>query len=245
VQLRHPRFIHAQLFADGLHRGIPEVVQRNQLLITLGKAGHGFPHPQPLFIGLVEGVGACGFRRHEHAVRRIVVALLGRRLGRCRLDGRNAHHRALQMLFVPAQSPGEVGQRGFVSEALAERDTRGFDFAPDTADASGPGILAQRVDHGATDAALGKGLELDAPRLVKTLRGVNQSKHAILHQIADLNGVRHRRGHTASQCLDEREAGSHAVTGVSIEHLHAHCEWQPRCQNRAIPNRYVNFLLND
>jgi hypothetical protein len=41
----------------------------------------------------------------------------------------------------------------------------------------------------------------------KRLAGVDETEHAILDQVADVDGVRHRGGDTASKLLDEGYAG--------------------------------------
>ena len=67
-------------------------------------------------------------------------------------------------------------------------------------------VAPQRVDHGAAHAALGEGLELDAARFVEAVRRVNQPDDAVLHQIADVNGVRHGRRHAAGELFHEGDA---------------------------------------
>ena len=103
-------------------------------------------------------------------------------------------------------SRGQVGERRLVAERDAQLLARGFELAPDAAHAARPGVLAQRVDHRAADAALGEGLELDAARLVEPLGGVDQADDAVLHEIAQVDRVRHRGGHAARQGLDKRQA---------------------------------------
>jgi len=73
-----------------------------------------------------------------------------------------------------------------------------------TPNATRPCILAKSVDHCAANAALGKGLEFDAARFVEPVRCVNQANDTILDEVPNINGMRHRRCHTASQLLDER-----------------------------------------
>ena len=56
----------------------------------------------------------------------------------------------------------EVRQRGLVAELAAQLLAGGLELPAHAAHAAGPGIAAQRVDHGAAHAPLGEGLELDA-----------------------------------------------------------------------------------
>jgi len=244
MQLRNARLIHAELFSNRLHRRIAEIVERDQFLIAGRQAGHRLAHAQALLVGFIDRVGAGGFGGHQHSVVRILVTHIGGRLGRRRFDGRNAHHRALQVVFVLAQCLGQLGQRGLVSQPLAQRHSRRFNVAADAAHTARPGVLAQRVDHRATDAAFGEGFELDAPCVIEALCGINQSEHSVLDQIAHLDRVRHRRGHAPRQGLNERKAGRHAVAGKRIEHLHAPFWTQARCQKCAITNLGVKFLLS-
>jgi len=81
---------------------------------------------------------------------------------------------------------------------------RRFELTTLTADATRPCILAKRVDHRAANAALGKGLEFDAARFVEPVRCVDQANDTILDEVPNINRMRHRRCHTASQLLDER-----------------------------------------
>ena len=69
--------------------------------------------------------------------------------------------------------------------------------------------------HRAAHPPLGKGLELDPARFVEPMRGVNQSKDAVLDQIADVDGIRHGRSHATGQSLHKRKAGddSAVLTG--------------------------------
>ena len=52
------------------------------------------------------------------------------------------------------------------------------------ANSSRPGILAQRVNHGSPNATFSKRLELDAARLVKPVRCVDEPNHTILDKIS-------------------------------------------------------------
>ena len=100
---------------------------------------------------------------------------------------------------VPSQNRRIVAGLPFV-EALARR----LELTTDTAHAAGPRILAQRIDHRAANASLGEGLELDPTRIVKAMGRVDQSDHAFLDEIADIDRVRHRRGQSPRERFDKR-----------------------------------------
>ena len=104
-------------------------------------------------------------------------------------------------------APREVGERRLGAEFAAQLFARGFELAADAADAARPRVAAQRVDHRAAHAALRERLELDAARLVEAVRGVDEAEHAVLHEIAQIDRMRHRRRHAACERLDERQAG--------------------------------------
>jgi len=55
------------------------------------------------------------------------------------------------------------------------------------ADAARPCILAERVDHRATNSTFGKRLELDAASLVKAVGCVNEADDSVLDKIADVD----------------------------------------------------------
>ena len=117
---------------------------------------------------------------------------------------------------------GEVGKRRLVPKLATQRFARGIELAPLAADAARPGIAAQRVDHRAADAPLGEGLELDAARLVEAVGGVDQAEDAVLHEVADVDRVRHRRRHAARERLDKRKPGDDAAVLARGNGLGAH-----------------------
>ena len=94
---------------------------------------------------------------------------------------------------------------------MAERDAqllaRRLELATHAADAARPGVLAQRVDHGAADTPFGEGLELDAAAFVEALGRIDEADDAVLNEIAQIDGVRHGGGHAARQRLHKGEAG--------------------------------------
>ena len=93
-----------------------------------------------------------------------------------------------------------------MAQLAAQRFPRRFELAPLAAHAARPGVAAQRVDHRAADAAFGKRLELDAARFVEAVRGVDQPEHAVLHEVADVDRVGHRRRHAARERFDKWQA---------------------------------------
>ncbi len=107
---------------------------------------------------------------------------------------------------LAARSASDGSQPELAAQLLAG----GLELTALAADAARPGILAQRVDHGAADPALGEGLELDAARLVEAVRGIDEADDAVLDEIADVNRVRHRGRHAAGKLLDEGNAGDDA-----------------------------------
>ena len=136
---------------------------------------------------------------------------------------------------------GQVGHRRLVAQLAAQRFAGGIELAALAADAARPGVLAQRVDHRAAHAPFGEGLELDAALLVEAMGRVDQPEHAVLHQIADVDGVRHRGRHAARQRFDERQAPAtiradwswrrRATSGVSLCQP-ARAGWRPLSQPR-------------
>jgi len=98
-----------------------------------------------------------------------------------------------------------------VAERGAQFLTGGLQLAAHPAHAARPGVLAQRIDHRPADAAFRKRLELDAARVVEAVGGIDQADHAILHQVAQVDRVRHGCRHAAGQCFDKRDAGFDAA----------------------------------
>ena len=141
---------------------------------------------------------------------------------RRRFDRVDANDRAAQSLLVGADARGQIGHRRLVSELAAQRFARRVELAALTAHAARPRIAAQRVDHRAANAPLGEGLELDAAVLVEAVRGVDQADHAVLHEIADVDRVRHRRRHAAGERFDERQTGDDAAILTGGNRLGAH-----------------------
>ena len=130
---------------------------------------------------------------------------------RRRFDGVDAHDGAAQALLVGADARGKVGHRRLVAELAAQRFARRVELAALAADAARPGVLAERVDHRAANAPFGERLELDPAIFVEAVRGVDQTEHAVLDEITDVDRVRHRGGHAPSKRFDEWNSGDDAM----------------------------------
>ena len=109
----------------------------------------------------------------------------------------------------------EVRQRRLGAELAPQLLARRFELAALTADAARPGVAAERVDHRAAHPPLGEGLELDARALVEAAGRVDEPDHAVLHQVAELDRMRHRGRHAARERLDERQSGGNAIAMVA------------------------------
>jgi hypothetical protein len=103
-----------------------------------------------------------------------------------------------------------------------QRLTRGINLTALTADAAGPGVPTQRVDHRASDAALGEGLELDPAILVEPPRRIDKPEHAVLHEIPDINRVGHGRRHPTGKRLHKGEACDDAASLTGWDGLGTH-----------------------
>jgi len=218
VQLRDARLVDAERLPDLLHRGVVEVVEREQLAVTRLQAGHrlaeaGAPlhHHIPL-VGQRRGAGHAAGRQVGVGA----VAARGRRGG---LDGVDAHDHAAEAFLVGAEMGGQVGQRRLGAGRDAQRLAGGLDLAAHAADAARPGVATQRVDHGAAHAALGKCLEADTAPLVVAVDGVDEAEHAVLDEVADIDARRHRGRHATRQGFHERPAGDHPTLLVFTKGL--------------------------
>ena len=214
MQLAHTRFIHADLVADLLHRHFAVVVEPDHLLLAPGQRLDGRLHAILDLAALVGGVRTLRLRGQQRRRKIRFVGVIGVGQRRGGLDGVDADDGAAQALFVGADLGGQVRQRRLASQFAAQRLARGLELAALTTDAARPGVLAKRVDHRATHAALGKRLELDATVRVEAVGRVNQADDAILHEVADINRVRHRGRHAAGKGLDKRKTGNNALTRV-------------------------------
>jgi hypothetical protein len=62
----------------------------------------------------------------------------------------------------------------------------------------------------------------DPAIFVEPVRGIDQSDDAVLHQVADIDRVRHRRRHAAGKRFDKRETGNDAAVVSGGDRLGAH-----------------------
>jgi hypothetical protein len=156
-------------------------------------------------------IRTLGLGRQQRRRQRRLVGVLGGRQRRGGLDGVDADDGAAQALLVGADLRGQVGQRRLAAQLAAQRFASGLELTTLSAHATRPGVLAKGVDHGATHPPLGKGLELDAPVLIEAIGRVDEPNDAVLHQVADINRMRHGGRHPAGKSLDERQAGNDAM----------------------------------
>jgi len=211
VQLRHPRLVDAELGANVFHGHFVVVVERDHALFARRQRRNGIAHARLHLVALVLHVGALRFGGHHHGRQLRLVHVLGARERRGRLNGVDADDGLAEPFLVGADLVGEVGERGFVAERGAQLLARGLQLAPDPADTARPGVLAQGIDHGPADAAFRERLELDPARVVEAVGGIDQADHAVLHQVAQVDRVRHGRRHAAGQCFNERNTGFNAA----------------------------------
>ena len=210
MKLRDARLVHADLLPDLLHRGVAEVVERENAALAGRQTAKRGTHAVARLVLFEQPIGSDRFTRHEHRRKRGAVERLqvGQRRGG--LDGADAHDRALELRFVGADPARQIGQARLGAELTAELFARRFEFATDAADAARPGVTAKRVDHRATHPSLGERLELDPARLVEPVRRVDQTQHAVLDEIAEIDRMGHRRGHASRQRLDKRKTRLHS-----------------------------------
>src|SRR4051794_30059223 len=109
-----------------------------------------------------------------------------------------------------------------MSQFAAQRLSGGIQLATLATYPARPRILAERVDHGAANATLGKGLELDAAAFIEPVGRIDQTDDAVLHEIADIDRVRHRCRHAARQRFNERQAGDNTGVLCDGSSLNAH-----------------------
>ena len=213
MELRDARLVDPDLGPDLLHRDVAEVVEPDDLALARRQRLEGLADARPGLGRLVGAVRASGVSGGTQTSGSITSGrpVRRRRQHRRRLDGADADDGAAEPGFVGADAGGQVGQGRLGAGLAAEGFAGGLELAALAADAARPGILAQRVDHGAADPALGEGLELDAAAVVVAVRGVDQADHPVLHQIAQVDRVRHRRSHPTGNGLDEGQAGDDAV----------------------------------
>ncbi len=162
------------------------------------------PHAGTYLELLVGGVRGVWFRRHKRGRQAALVEVLARGERRCRFDRVDANDRSTQTFFVGANPGGQIGHRWFVPELSSQRLTRCVQFSSLTPDPTRPRIAAKGIDHGTTNASLRKCFELDAAILVEATSCVDEAQYSVLHEIANVDGVRHGRSHPPGECLNER-----------------------------------------
>jgi len=163
VQLRHARFVDAQLRTNVLHGHFVVVVEGHHPLFARRQRGNGVADAGLHFIALVLHVRALRLGGHHHGGQLRLIHVLSARERRGGFNGVDADDGLGETLFIGTDLMGEVGERRLVTERLAQLLAGGFKFPAHAAHASWPRVLAQRVDHRPADAAFREGLELDAP----------------------------------------------------------------------------------
>jgi hypothetical protein len=97
-----------------------------------------------------------------------------------------------------------------VAKLASKLFARSLELPTLAADAAGPGILAQSVNHGSPNATFGERLELDTAPLIKPVRCVDEPYDTILDKISDVDRVGHRGRNTSGKLLYEGNAGNNA-----------------------------------
>ena len=152
VELRHARFVDADLRADLLHRDVAVVVEGDDFLLARRQRGDGAAHRVLHLAALVGRIGRFRLRRHQRRRQTGLVDGLAGRQRRRGFDRVDADDGAAEPLFVganlarrgrPATARGRA--RGAASSRAASSSRR------DAADAARPGVAAKRVDHRAAD----------------------------------------------------------------------------------------------
>ena len=225
VQLRHARFVDANLFANLLHRRFAEVVEARR---CGARAPAAAPAPRArgraLRVCSNSRSGDGGSLGTSTAGSVALSSVFEVRQRRRRFDRADADDRPLEARFVGAHALGEIGQRRLGAQLAAQLFARGLELAADAADAARPRVAAQRVDHRAAHAPLGKGLELDAAVLVEPVRRVDETEHAVLHEVAEVDRVRHRRRHAPGERFDERQTRDDSFLLMIRQRRALHCD---------------------
>jgi len=203
VQLRDAGFVHADLATDLLHRDFAVVVEADDLPLAPGQRVDRGAHALLDFASGVRDVGPFRFGRQQDGGEHRLVAGLGGRKRRRRFNRGDPHDRAAQTFFIASELRRQVRDRRLAAVLATQLLASGFELTPLAADAAGPRVLSERVDHRAADAAFGERLELDPARLVEAVRRVDETEDAILHEIPQVDRVRHRRRHSPGQRLYE------------------------------------------
>ena len=228
VQLRDARLVDADLRANLLHRRFAVVVEADHLAFARRQRGDGGADAVAHLLLLVRLVGRRRLGGHERGRQRGPVDVLPCRQRRRRFDRVDADDGAAEPRLVGADARREIRERRLGAQLAPQLFARGLELAALTADAARPGVATQRVDHRAADPALGERLELDAARFIEAAGRVDEADHPVLHQIAELDRVRHRRGDAPRQRLDKGQSGGDAVAMMGGEGLTLHGSFPPR-----------------
>jgi len=244
VQLRHPRLVHPQLGADLLHRHLAVVVEPDQLALAGRQRRDGGADAIVDLGARVRRIRSLGLGGDERGWQRGFVEVIGGGERRGGFDRVDAEDGAVQALLVGAHLGRKVRHRRLVAQFAAEGLAGGLELAALAAHAARPRLAPERVDHRAADAPLRECLELDAALLVEPVGRVDQAQHAVLHQVADVDRVRHRRGKSPRQRFDEGKAGNNAAALVGGNRMGLHLRTPSgvcRClaPNRVLPVRGV------
>ena len=199
VQLRDARLVDTDLDADLLHRRFGVVVHPDHFALARRQRGDGRANAIAHFALLERLVRRLRFRRHECRRKRCAVDVFSCGERRRRFDRVDANDRAAETGFVGSDARSEIGERRLCAELAAQLLARGFQLAALPAHPARPCVAAKRVNHRPADTTLGERLELDAAVFIEAAGSVNQSDHAVLDEITQLDRVRHRRGNTAGQ----------------------------------------------
>ena len=222
VELGHARLIHADFCANLLHRDFAVVVETDQLALAPRQQPDGAAHPLANLGLLVDGVGGVRCCRCEHRGERAFCESLAGRQRRGRFDGVDSDDRAVEPLLVVANFGREIGERRFVPQLATQGLARRVELAALAAHATRPRVPPQCVDHRAADSAFRERLELDATLFVEAVRRVDQPKDPVLHEISDIDRIRHRRRHPPSQGLNEGKTGDDSAVLMSGDGLGTH-----------------------
>jgi hypothetical protein len=114
-----------------------------------------------------------------------------------------------------------------VTELAPQRLASGIEFTALAPHAARPRIFSKCVDHRTAHPPFGEGLELDASRFVEAVSGIDEAEDPILDQVANVDRVRHRSRHAASQCFDKRQAGYDSAVLSGGSGMNSHLCWSP------------------
>jgi hypothetical protein len=210
VQLRNARLVDTNLGANLFHCGLTVVIEADHFLLSGWQRRDRRAHAILGFLPFVGGVGLFGFRRNQGGWQSGFVEVFVVGQGRSRFNRVDPDDRSTEALLVGSDLRGEIRQGWFVSQFPAQLLASGFEFPALPADSTRPGVLAQSVDHGSPDSTFSERLELDAARLVKPVRCVDEPNHTILDKISNVDRVGHRGRDTSGELFYKGNAGNNA-----------------------------------